>query len=163
MGNDSRRFFRSGEVVYFHHLHTRHDLIEYDLHPDGEGRSWCRVEGKPRPMLILRRCRRLLVDTATSTGEPSGTNQCVWYRVETRIGYWVLSLTSKAPPGPYRYYPNLAEHGKDSFVALGPVCYPAESVCHRPNQPVPSVENRVFGMIEKEIGLNALGLGHYRA
>jgi hypothetical protein len=85
MGNDSRRrLFRAGEVVYFHHLHTRHDLIRHDPRPDGDGRSWCRVEGKPRPMLVLRRCRRLLVDTATSTGEPSGTNQCVWYRVETR-------------------------------------------------------------------------------
>jgi hypothetical protein len=69
MGNDGRRcLFRSGEVVYFHHLHTRYDLIKHELHSDGDGRSWCRVEGKPRPMLILRRCRRLLVDTARSTG-----------------------------------------------------------------------------------------------
>jgi hypothetical protein len=163
MRGDGLRFFRPGEVVYFHHLHTRHDLVKHDPHPDADGRSWCRVEGKPRPMLILRRCRRLLVDTARSTDQPSGTNQCVWYRVETRTGYWVLSLTSKAPPGLHGHYPNLVEHGKDSFVGLEPLCYPAESVCHGPSQPVRTVDDRVFGMIEKAAGLSALGCSHYRA
>lgn len=162
MRNNGRPF-RAGEVVYFHHLHAEPRLIKHDSHPDADGRSWCRVEGKPRPMLVLRRCRRLLVDTARSTDEPSGTNQCVWYRVETRMGYWVLSLSSSAPPGPHQHYPNLVEHGRDSFVGLEPLCYPAESVCHRPNQHVHAVEERLFGMIEKAVGLRALGCRDYRA
>ena len=163
MKSDGGRCFRAGEIVYFHHLHTQPKFIEHDPNPDTAGRSWCRVEGKPRPMLILRRCLRLLVDTATNTREPSGTNQCVWYRVETRMGYWVLSLTSKAPPDGHRHCPNLVEHGKDSFVGLDPLCYPAESVCHGPNQPVRTVEKHTFELIVKVTGFRALGCDDYRA
>jgi len=81
------------------------------------------------------------------------------------MGYWVLSLTSKAPPDGHRHWPcpNLVEHEKDSFAGLDPLCYPAESVCHGPNQPVRTVQDRLFGMIEKEIGLRGLGCHDYRA
>ena len=163
MWSDKHIWYQRGEVIYVHHLHTNPRLIRHDARADGAGRSWCRVEGKARPMLILRRCRRLIVDTARSTGELSGTNQCVWYRVETRVGYWVLSLSSSAPPGPHRCYPSLVQRGKDSYVDFEPLCYPAESVCQRPNEQVYTVDERVLGLIEKEIGMRALGCPDYRA
>lgn len=156
--------YEPGNVVYFHHLHMRPDRVKHDPYRDKNGRTWCRVEGKARRMLILRRCLRPLFDTARITNEPSGTNQCVWYKVETRgVGYWVLSLSSKAPPQKYLRCPDLVDRGKVSFVDLAPVCYPAESVCQYPDQRPHAVEERLFGMIIKEIGLRALGCPDNRA
>lgn len=164
MRNNGRHTYKRGDVVYVDHLHTdKSNLIRYDPHPDKDGRTWCRVEGKARRMLILRRCWRLLVDTA-HTDEPSDPKRCVWYRVETQVAYWVLSLQSEAPPGQHEPLRIEVDRGKTSYVVHAPLCYPAKSVSHGPNQHVHSVEDWMLGEIEKAVGLHKLGLpDNYRA
>ncbi len=162
--NSNGRTYGRGDVVYIHHLHADNQkLIQHDAYPDTDGRTWCRVEGKARRMLVLRRCWRLLVDTA-HTDEPNDPKRCVWYRVETQVAYWVLSLQSEPPPGQHEPLRIEVDRGKTSYVVHGPLCYPANSVSHHPNQRVHRVEAWVLGAIEKAVGLHKLGLpDNYRA
>ena len=159
--NRSRRKYDRRSVVYFHHLHI--DKVKnLSLSPDDEGNYRCEVEGKARRMLILRRCLRLRLDTAVNTNRPSDKNDCVWYEVKARPGYWVLSLTSKCPPGRENEYLPLGkgvlDKDRPTFVDLKPVCYPSEIVSHGEKQWVQELDEELFKHIEKEIMFRTLGI-----
>lgn len=158
------RQFRPGELVFIEHLHTEPNRVRHETGSDAKGRTWCKVEGKARRMIILRECWRLIVEDAENTRELSGVNECVWYRVETRRGYWVLSVAS-TPPRDRGYIrcPGLIHPSKDSYVTLEPVCYPTDSISHGLHQRVDSIPKEALEAIYKELGMRVLGLGYYRS
>jgi len=148
-------------VVYFHHLHI--DKVKnLSPSPDDEGNYRCEVEGEARRMLILRRRLRLRLDTAVNTNRPSDKNDCVWYEVKARPGFWVLSLTSKCPPSRKNEHLFLGKGVLDTdiptFVELKPVCYPSEIVSHfEEEEAVQKLDEELFKHVEKEIMFRTLG------
>ena len=158
--NRSIKTYDSGSIVYFHHLHVD-KVTQRSEDADDEGNYHCAVEGKARRMLILGKCLKLRLDTAVETNRKSGKNECVWYEVKARLGYWVLSLTSKCPPGRETEHWDLGvgviERGQKTFVNINPVCYPAEIVCHREGQRVGKLDKPRWEYVEKMVMFTPCG------
>jgi hypothetical protein len=69
---------REGEVADFHHLHRGN-------YKEVSGNLW--VQGKPRRLLVLRKCWWFDWSSVSPTYEKTGTNECDWYNVKAHPGY----------------------------------------------------------------------------
>jgi hypothetical protein len=146
----------SGHAAWFHHLHENRPAKRV-RGPDDSGEYAYAVEGKSRPMLIIRWGPRVRTETATRQ-RPTGSKDCYFYEVKARLGYLVLWMGGSNPPPTEHYleFRNLLGDGKRSYVDLRPQIYPAESL-ERECTPVP-IESKIMGHIYQEITMKKLGM-----
>jgi hypothetical protein len=145
---------KEGDVVDFHHLHP---------HKYKEVGDFLRVEGKPRRLLIVRKCYWLDWSSIQPTNERTLTNDCDWYDVKGHPGYVVLSLVSKCPYGLEAIHSkpikNLLGEGQESVIYYVPVIYPV--ACYRHGGRKKSVDPLFMATIWEELskrGLSVQGL-----
>jgi len=120
MSSSSEYNLREGDAAYFMHLHL-HTVVIRGKHQYREGHWVLELEGKPRPMLIVR---------------------CLPKKERGRSWYVAVPITTKGldEAGQLRKnherIGNCLESSKESFILLEPQKYPDNLLhCHEPGAP----------------------------
>jgi hypothetical protein len=137
--NGGRVLPKDGDIAYFIHLHLD-TVVEECKHPQRPAERIYRVEGKPRPMLVLRH----------QLGREYG-----------KCRFWVCPITSRgdAKGNPRRGYEPIGkciDGARKSFVSLEPLWLP-ENMLHGESPIVKPCEPLAFQNAIKVINHKALG------
>lgn len=127
-----------GDIVYFSYLHV-HTASKVEKHPHKENTSYFRLEGKPRPMLIVSE------KTLSEQGK-------TWYRV--------AKLTTKPldardrPKAGYKSLGACVRPDRVSYVFLCPEWYPENLL--ESEREIAQLDPLEFGALLEEMNENRL-------